>query len=153
MHQQRWPILFALAAGFAVCGAPIGRLALSQSPNEIVVVVNKANKSADGLNRFIAKRVLLGGMRNWVNGNKITVVLPPAGNPDRAAVLKSLAGMNESEFTRFQLQASFTGGSPTDIHEASAAAAAAYIRANAGSIGFLRRSEVNDSVKVILVLD
>ena len=82
------------------------------------------------------------------------VVLTPAGSSDRAAVLKKVCGMSESAFTRYQMQAAFTGQTATAVHEAaSVAAIKSAVKANPGAVGFLHKSQVDESVQSVLVLE
>ena len=63
--------------------------------------------------------------------------------------------MNESEYNRYMymLQAVFTGkvsAAPTDV--ASPAVMKKMVAANPGAVGYLHKSEVDDTVKVICEL-
>jgi len=62
--------------------------------------------------------------------------------------------MTETIYTRYEMQASFTGQTVATVNVASSdAAVKATVKANAGAIGFLHKSEVDASVKSVLTLD
>lgn len=145
--------LFALALGLASVSMDLNRVAQAQGPGELVMVVNKGNST--NLTKADAKKLLLGVTSTWANGAKVVVVLRPAGSAERAAVLKKACGMSESDYTRYQLQASFTGRTAASVHEAaSATAVKAFVKANAGAVGFLQKSEAaGDDVKIAITLE
>jgi len=61
--------------------------------------------------------------------------------------------MNESEYTKYFLQAAFSGrvlAAPRDLP--SAAQMKARLAANPNAIGYLKKEDVDDSVKVLLKL-
>jgi ABC-type phosphate transport system substrate-binding protein len=117
------------------------------------MVVNKDNTVAAGMNMQEARRLLLGETLNWRNGAKVVVVLGPAGNGDRVAVLKKVCGMSEAAYTRFEMQASFTGQTPATVEVGSTDAAIRNtVRADPGAIGFIHKSQVDKTVQTALEL-
>jgi ABC-type phosphate transport system substrate-binding protein len=154
MKRRNVAWLLALATLLACWTANLDQPARAQEPDTLVMVANKANASAATLNKGEARKLILGQTISWPNGSKVIVAMRPAGNSERAVVLKKLCGMNESEYTRYGLQAMFTGQSVPPLHEvASSEAIKNFVKANPGAIGFLPKSEVDADVKAVLTLD
>jgi ABC-type phosphate transport system substrate-binding protein len=128
--------------------------AIGQDANALVVVVNKSNAEAAGLNKAEMKKILLGDKSSWSNGSQIAVILKPPGDSDRATVLQVICQINEGVFTRRQLQASFSGGTPVVIREVrSAAETKSALKTSPFAVGFLHKNEVDDSVRVVFALE
>jgi ABC-type phosphate transport system substrate-binding protein len=154
MKRKRAAWLFALAVGFGSWIAHWDRAAQAQDSDALVMVVNKSNTAAAGMTMGEARKLVLGETSGWRNGIKVVVVLTPAGSSDRAAVLKKVCGMSEAAFTRYQMQAAFTGQTAAAVHEAaSVAAIKSAVKANPGAVGFLHKSQVDESVQSVLVLE
>jgi len=121
----------------------------AQEDGVLVMVVYKANP-ANRLTAGEARKLLIGETKTWPNGQDVVVMLTPPGSPARIAVLKKICGMTEALYTRYEMQANFTGQtvakiavSPTD------AAVKAAVKSNPGAVGFLPKNMVDDSVKAV----
>lgn len=126
----------------------------AQDANTLVVVVNKSNSAASALNKTEIKKILLGDKLQWPNGGQIAVIFEPPGNADRTAVLQAFCGMSEAVFTRRQLQASFSGGTPVVIREVqSAAEVKAALKTSPLAVGFLQKKDVDDSIRVVMPVE
>jgi ABC-type phosphate transport system substrate-binding protein len=154
MKRGNAACLFALTAIFAGWSASREVPVQAQATDVLVMVVNNANTAVNNMSIGEARKLLLGETSDWRTGSKVLVVLKPVGNPDRATVLKKICGMTETIYTRYEMQASFTGQTVATVNVASSdAAVKATVKANAGAIGFLHKSEVDASVKSVLTLD
>ena len=126
----------------------------AQKPDALVMVVNKANTAAPGLSIAQARKLLLGEEAVWRTGAAVTVVFPPAGSPEKAAVLKKICGMTETIYTRYEMQAVFTGGTATKVAEsASDAVTKNMVKANSGAVGFIHKSKVDDTVQAVFDIE
>jgi ABC-type phosphate transport system substrate-binding protein len=116
----------------------------------LAMIVNKANPIAD-LTWVELRRVFLGERVQWPNGARITIAMrQPA--PEREAILRILCRMSEADFSRHLLHSSFTGESSTPLRELSSGAAVRRFVVNVpGAIGYVRASQLDDSVKVLKV--
>lgn len=124
----------------------------AQSPAEIYMVVSGANK-APALTVAQARKILLGETRAWPGGGSIVVLLPGRSNPAREDVLKKICGMSDSAFQKQQAQASFTGGSPTNLREAAVEAAVrGILNSDPSTVGFVHSGNLDSSVRVLLEL-
>ena len=139
-----------LCAGFAGSNPPL----LAQGADELVMVANKSNAPAASMTKGDAKKLLLGQTSKWSGGVPVIVVLTPAGSAERTQVLSKICGMNESDFTRYQLQIAFTGGTAATLHEEhSVAGVSAFVKGHPGAVGFLHKSEAGDDLKTVLTLN
>ena len=117
----------------------------------LAVVVHKDN-SVTNLSLVDLRKLCLAEQKHWDNGRKITVVLREPGQPAREAVLRAVYRMKESEFTRYFLQSTFTGEVGTAPKQlATAAGVRRFVFNVPGAIGFVRASELDDSVKPVRI--
>jgi ABC-type phosphate transport system substrate-binding protein len=119
---------------------------------EIDIVVNKSNNTAP-LTREEVRRIFVGDKSSWPGGKRITVLMLAPDQPERVVILQAVFKMNESEYTKYFLQAAFTGhvlAAPRDL--ATAAHMKTRLAANPNAIGYLKKEDVDDSVKVVLRL-
>jgi ABC-type phosphate transport system substrate-binding protein len=127
-------------------------LPVSPPLQEVDIVVNTSNK-IDPLTRDEVRRIFIGDKSSWAGGKHITVLMLAPDQPERAFILQELFKMNESEYTKYFLQAAFTGhvlAAPRDLP--SAAQMKAQVAANPNAIGYLNRDDVNENVRVVLRL-
>jgi ABC-type phosphate transport system substrate-binding protein len=119
---------------------------------EVDIVVNKSNNTAP-LSREEVRRIFMGDKSSWPGGKRITVLMLGPDQPERVVILQAVFKMNESEYTKYFLQAAFTGhvlAAPRDL--TTAAHMKAHLAANPNAIGYLKKEDVDDSVKVVLRL-
>ncbi|HEX4001661.1 MAG TPA: hypothetical protein VHX36_03380 [Candidatus Acidoferrales bacterium] len=141
--------LYLAAAALIVVCCAILVLRVSAA-DEVDVIVNKSN-SIDSLSLADAKKIFVGDKGSWPNGRRITVVMLAVGQPERDVVMHDIYKMTESDYTKYFLQASFTGkvdAPPKD--DGSASQVKADVAGNPGAIGYLKASDVDASVKVVL---
>lgn len=127
-------------------------LTISADVEEIDVVVSKSNEVGP-LSREEVRRIFMGEKSSWPGGKHIAVLMFAPGQRERAIVLRDLFKMNESDYTKYFLQAAFTGrvqAPPKDLP--SAAQVKARLAANPNAIGYLDKHDVDDSVRVLLKL-
>jgi ABC-type phosphate transport system substrate-binding protein len=129
-----------------------GLLTVSAAPEEVDVVVNKSN-NITALSGEEVRRIFVGEKSSWPGGKRITVLMLAADQPERLVILREVFKMNESDYTKYFLQAAFTGrvqAAPRDLP--SVAQMKAHLAANSNAIGYLKKEDVDDSVKVLLRL-
>jgi ABC-type phosphate transport system substrate-binding protein len=125
-------------------------LTVSAAPDEIHVVVNKSNTTGP-LSREEVRRIFVGERGSWPGGKHITVLMLARGQPEREIILREVFKMNESDYTKYFLQAAFTGrvlAAPRDL--SSASEMKARLAANPSAIGYLKKVDVDESVRVLL---
>jgi ABC-type phosphate transport system substrate-binding protein len=124
--------ILAIAAFFAA--RPRAALAAS---DPIVVIVNSSNP-VENLSMSELKKLFLSDRSRWDTGKSVAPVMEAAGAPERTAFLKIVCGMNDASFSKYFLQAAFTGKSATPPKEVSSAAAVkSFVATSPGAIGFV----------------
>jgi ABC-type phosphate transport system substrate-binding protein len=151
--RRNGPVWILTLSGLALSSAGLGGPVFAQSADALVMVVNKSN-TVKALTKPDAKRIMLGQMTSWPGGAKVTIVVRPHQSPEHAAVLEKVCGMNEVQYTRYQLQEEFAGRAVAALHEeASDAAVKSFVKSNAGAVGFVHPAAVDAEVKAVLTLD
>lgn len=117
----------------------------------LVIVVNRSNPVND-ISFDELRRIYLGNRSHWPNGRRITLVMREPGEPERRTILRDICGMTEEQFKTHFLRGLYTGeilvspktlASPTGVRK--------FIFNVPGAIGYLRVSDVDDSVKVVRI--
>jgi len=117
----------------------------------LAVVINRMN-SVTNLSFDELHRIFLGSRVHWSDGRRITLVMRDPGEPERKTILHDVCGMNENQFKIHFVKGLFTGEilvSPKIL--STPAGVRKFIFNVPGAIGYLRLSEVDDSVKVVLI--
>jgi len=125
-------------------------LTASEALMEVDVVVNNSNKIGP-LSREEVRRIYVGEKSSWPGGKRITVLMLALDQRERVVILREVLKMNESDYTKYFLQAAFTGriqAAPKDL--SSPAQMKARLAANPNAIGYLKREDVDESVRVLL---
>jgi len=125
-------------------------LTVSAGPEEVDVVVNKSNNIGP-LSREEVRRIFVGERSSWPGGRRITVLMLARDQPERGVILREVLKMNESDYTRYFLQAAFTGrveAAPKELP--SAAQMKARLAANPNAMGYVNKQDVDESLKVVL---
>lgn len=116
----------------------------------IAIIVNPTNNTPS-LSAGDLHRIFIGDKSSWANGKHILLIMASPGSPERAVVLKSVYKMSEDEFTKYFLQATFTGAvSAPPRDAASGTEIKQLVAANPGAIGYIKSQDVDDSVKVLM---
>jgi len=104
----------------------------------IVVIVNGANP-VDNLSMGELKKLWMSDKSHWDTGKAVAPVMLAPGAPERTAFLKMVCGMNDGDFSKYFLQAAFTGKSATPPKEVgSASSVKSTVAASPGAIGFVK---------------
>jgi hypothetical protein len=132
--------------------SPSGALpAPNASDDTLAIIVNQANPIED-LSLKELKIVFLGERSHWPNGRRITLVMMDPGLSERKAVLRDICHMSETEFSRHFLQGLFTGEvfvSPKTL--STPVGVRKFVFNVPGAIGYVRASDVDETVKVIRI--
>jgi phosphate transport system substrate-binding protein len=137
------PILILLSA--AACLAPFARA------DDLAIIVAKSvaidNVTSDDLGRIFRCEKTDGP-----NGVKLTIYNREKGAPERQVVLKEIYHMNDGAYSRFFMQAVFTGALTSAPKIISGAAAMKRLAAdNPGAVTYVFASQVDDSVKALKI--
>ena len=121
------------------------------SEQNLAIIVNQSNPTED-LSLVELRRIFLGERSHWPNGHRITLVMMEPGQPERKAVLREICRMSENDFSGHFLHGLFTGEvfvSPKTL--ASPIGVRKFVFNVPGAIGYLRASDVDQTVKVIRI--
>jgi len=144
-----WPQ--ADAAGSSARSAGISSEEQGATTEPLVIVVNRSNPVND-LSMAELRKIFLGNRSHWVNGRRITLVMRDPGEAERRIILHDVCGMNEEQLKNHFLHGLFTGeilvspkvlSSPTGVRK--------FIFNVPGAIGYLRISDLDDSIKVVRI--
>jgi len=116
------------------------RVALAAG-DPIVVIVNSSNP-VDNLSLGELKKLFLSDRDLWDTGKSVAPVMVVSGAPERTAFLKIVCGMRDADFSKYFLQAAFTGKSATPPKEVSSTAALkSFVASSPGAIGFVKAQD------------
>jgi hypothetical protein len=120
------------------------------SGDEVDLVVGKSS-SVNTLSMDDARKIFLCEKSTWPGGKHITVLMFAPGEPGRSTILHEIYKMSETDYSKYFLEAIFTGRLPAPPKEAdSSAHMKRYLVANPWAIGYLKKEDVDDTVKVVL---
>jgi len=104
------------------------------------------------------RAILLGAGAKWIGGGTITVVMTPAGQPERSGILRIVCGMSETDFNLHFIHgwrnADGSVNSGSGEHPkvfGTGPQVRQSVATTPGAVGFIKASEVDDSVKVVAV--
>jgi hypothetical protein len=142
-----------LCASLPPQAAPSAQAAQSAEPTLLVFVVNRKNP-VELLSLSDLRTMLLGERSHWPDGARVTVVMREPKQPERDAVVRLVCRLDDRDYTRTVLRAVFTG----DLRSVpklldTPAGVLRFIYNVPGAIGYVRASEVDDSVKVVRLPD
>ena len=117
----------------------------------LAIIVNRSN-TVDALSTSELRRVFLGDRSHWPNGRRITLVMREPGEQERRSMLRDVYQMSESDLKNHFLHGLFTGDilvSPKIL--ATSVGVRKFVFNVPGAIGYVRLSDVDDTVKVLRV--
>jgi ABC-type phosphate transport system substrate-binding protein len=124
--------------------------ALAQS-GDLAVIVNKNSPLNNVTSEELAK-ILRGEKAKDANGVRFVLTTREAGSPERAAALAQIYKMGEDDYSKYFLQATFTGQVQAAPRALSGAAVAKqFVSVTPGAISYVRSSDADDSVKILKV--
>jgi hypothetical protein len=140
--MKRYLLLSSLGLALFVAGA---------RAEDLAIIVNKTNSlenitSAELVKYFKAEK------SKAPDGKKIVIVMQDAGRPERAAALKDIYKMSETEYNDYFVEATFTGAvaaAPKALP--SGAAVKSFVAETPGGLGYALSSEADASVKVLKI--
>jgi ABC-type phosphate transport system substrate-binding protein len=122
------------------------------SPEQsLAIVVNRANP-VDNMSFSELRKIFLGRRSHWSNGRRIAVVMLDYGQPERETVLERIYQMDENGYRNYFLRGMFRGEvfiSPKTL--ATSTVVRKFVFNAPGAIGYMRDSDVDDSVKVVKI--
>jgi ABC-type phosphate transport system substrate-binding protein len=124
----------------------------TESASQILAIVVNVANPVDNLSLAELRKVFLGERAHWPNGRRITLVMMEPGKAERTALIREVCQMSEGEFSRHFLHGVFTGEvfvSPKTL--ATPVGVRKFVFNVPGAIGFVRASDLDETVKVLRV--
>lgn len=159
MHVVRGVVWLA-----AIALLPLGASSRTSSPIQphastttrtpwegLAIVVNPKNPTAN-LSLAQLRAIFLSERRWWPNRHRIILSSMGRGTPERQAVLRVIYKMDDRALDHYFLYQSFKGEAPTPPATLrSAADIKKFVSSTPGAVGYVRASEVDNTVKVLRV--
>ena len=126
--------------------------ALPALAQDTLAIITNPGTGQDNLTLPELQKVFRAEKAKAEDGKKFVVVMLGAGKPERECLLREVLKMSEADFTKYYLQATFTGlvaAAPKSLD--SAAAMKAFVAATPGAIGYIRAADVDATVKVVKI--
>ena len=134
--KKRWLTAVLIGTTFLPIVSSPQSWALDGGP--IVVIVNQANP-VQNVSMAELRKIFLSDRNRWDTGKNIAPVIAARGAVERVAFLKIVCGMRDAEFSKFFLQAAFTGKDVTPPREVlSGRDVKSIVAGSPGAIGFIR---------------
>jgi ABC-type phosphate transport system substrate-binding protein len=117
----------------------------------VAIIVNQSNP-VENYSFDELRKIFLGERSHWPNGRRITLVMLDPAQPERKAILRDIYGMTEKDFNNHFIQGVFTGAvfvSPKTL--GSSAEVRRFVFNVPGAIGYVRGSDVDQTVKVLRI--
>jgi phosphate transport system substrate-binding protein len=140
-----------------VATALLGSGTASQAAaDDVAVIVNKSNP-VSAFTMADLRKILLGPRPRWASGYEIFVLMTQPGQPERSGTLKIVCGMSETDFNlHFVRGLRHSDGSVNDNGYSpkvfnSGVQLRQSVASGPNAVGFINASEVDDSVKVVLI--
>ena|SRR6266436_6335112 len=141
-------LLVALPREAAISMQP-PKLEQNTHTEPLAIIVNRSNAVND-LTMVELRKLFLGGRSHWPNGRRVTLVMRAPGEPEYKTILRDVCQMDETGLRNHILHSLFTGEmlvSPKTLD--TPAGVRKFVFNVPGAVGYLRLSEVDDTVKIV----
>jgi len=118
---------------------------------EVVVVVD-ARSTVDSITQEEVVNIFLGRRRVLPNGEAALPVEPPVTDPVRAEFYRKLVDKSLAQVSAYWASLYFSGKTRPPLQAESASGVADFVTRRPGGIGYLKRSEVNARLRIVLTL-
>ena len=144
-------ILFAFVREQNAQAAPPSPQPRTNPTQALAIVVNRSNP-IEYLSFGELRKIFLGERNHWSNGHRVAIAMLDYGQPERRTVLHSIYRMDEKGYQDYLLREMFRGdvfvapktlASPTIVRK--------FVFNAPGAIGYMRASDVDESVKVVRI--
>ena len=139
-------LIAALIFSLKVCGANA-----QDKSGDLAIIVSKS-RDVDNVTSEELTKIFRAEKPKGSDGVRFILIAREPGSAERAAALAGIYKASEDDYAKYFLQATFIGLVSSAPRPFSSAAALRQFVANTpGAIGYLRGSDVDDSVKIIKV--
>jgi ABC-type phosphate transport system substrate-binding protein len=143
-----WKKILVIALAFSL---KISSGDAQDKSGDLAIVVGKA-RALDSVTLAELTKIFRAEKPKGTDGVRFVILSRDPGSPERAAALADIYSASEDDYAKYFLQATFTGlvqSAPRVV--TSPAAVLQFVAITPGAIGYLRASDVDDSVKVLKV--
>lgn len=132
--------------------AAIGSSRPRTDPHQaLAIIVNRSNP-VENLSLAELRKIFMGQRSRWSSGHRVVVTMMESGNLERGAILREIYNMNENGFRDYFFRGTYTGDIPASPKILSSPIILRkFVFNTPGAIGYLRASDVDDSVKVVSI--
>jgi ABC-type phosphate transport system substrate-binding protein len=117
----------------------------------LAIVVNRQNPTSN-LSLAQLRTLFLGERKWWSKRHRVVLSAMQRGTPERASVLRIVYKMDERDLNNYFLYQVFKGEGPfAPVILRTPADVRKFVGTTPGAVGYLRASDVDDSVKVVRV--
>lgn len=117
----------------------------------LAIIVNRSNP-IENLSFGELRKIFMGERSRWPSGHRVVVTMMESGNSERAAILREIYDMNENGYRDYFLRGTYTGDIPASPKTLSSPLILRkFVFNTPGAIGYLRASDVDESVKVVSI--
>jgi hypothetical protein len=119
------------------------------NPNALAVIVNKGNPLND-LSLSELRRILLGERTTWKGSQKIVLLLPTIGTPERQTALR-LVSMDESSYKSHWTEVSAAGANVAPVAAPASGMAVNLVADTVDAVAVVPLADVKGSVKILRI--
>lgn len=144
-------LILALPRAPMAQSAPVPAEVRPNTSQVLAIVVNRSNP-INNLSFSELRKIFLGERNHWANGHRIAIAMLDYGQPERRAVLRLIFRTDEKGYQDYVLGGVFRGdvfAAPKTL--ASPIIVRKFVFNAPGAIGYLRASDVDDTVKVVRI--
>jgi ABC-type phosphate transport system substrate-binding protein len=134
---------------FTLFGLQAGIACAQDKSADLAIVVGK-NSPIENVTRAELAKIFRAEKAKGPDGVKFVVAMREPGSAERAGALAGIYQMNEADYGKYFLQATFVGlvqAAPRQF--TSAVAMRQFVAATPGAIGYLRGGDADDTVKIV----
>jgi len=121
---------------------------IAQSIDSDFVVVANKQMAGTSINKNALKGIYLREIKNWSNGNEIIVV----NLEDGGDFYQNLFGKSTVQMQAYWLNMRIKYSVDLPVTKNDSAGVKQFVASNEGAIGFIKKSELDDSVKVLKIV-
>ena len=122
---------------------------VAQSGDSDFVIVANKQMAGSSINKKALKGIYLREVKNWGNGNEIIVV----NLEDGGDFYQNLFGKSAVQMQAYWLNMRIKYSVDLPVTKKDSASVKQFVASNKGAIGFIKKSELDDSVKVLKIVN
>lgn len=122
---------------------------VAQSGNSDFVIIANKQTAGSSINKKALKGIYLREVKNWGNGNEIIVV----SLGDGGDFYQNLFGKSTVQMQAYWLNMRIKYSVDLPVTKPDSSSVKQFVASNKGAIGFIRKSDLDDSVKVLNVVN